>query len=88
MLPDFKASPFINYRGEKMEQEIKRQELKAEILRLTTLSLARILDQTLEEEREAGGDPMELLETILREEQAAASEGESAIGSHDKEVQH
>jgi hypothetical protein len=70
-----------------MKREIKRQELKAEILRLTTLSLARSLDRMIAEEREAGRDPMGLLEAILRHEQAI-SEGESVIGSRDKEVRH
>jgi hypothetical protein len=70
-----------------MKREIKRQELKAEILQLTILSLERSLDRMIAEEREAGRDPMGLLETILRHEQAK-SKGESAIGSHDKEVQH
>jgi hypothetical protein len=70
-----------------MKREIKRQDLKAEILQLTILWLERSLDRMIAEEREAGRDPMGFLETILRHEQAI-SEGESVIGSCDKEVRH
>jgi hypothetical protein len=60
-----------------MKREIKRQELKREILRLCSISIERNLDKRISEERDAGRDPMYLLEAILEHEEKR-SKSESA----------
>ncbi len=52
-----------------MRREVKRQELRAEILRLCSVSNEIRLEKLISEEREAGRDPMYLLEEILELEQ-------------------